>query len=377
MTAPEGSERCDVLIVGAGPAGLAAAAEAARRGLSALVVDEGPLAGGRALAQAGDDGAGLPGGQEAVRALLDEATDAGVRIRTATSVWSLSPGWHALLAPVDPSGAHALWAVEAGAVVVAVGATELPVPLPGWTLPGVLSLGAAQRLLHVHGVAAGRRVAIVGTDALAQGFARDLTAAGARVVGLAAPSADGDLPAGVGAPSGPPVSGADRVALAIAGRAQVERLRVAVAGSGASAQAAAVEEWEVDAVVLSGGQAPLTDVAHLAGCPLAYVEALGGFVPVHGPSMETSVAGLFVAGSAAGVDGREVAAAQGRLAALASARFLGSVGGSAFDAACAAARAVVQASGKRSARLWPEAAAGRQRMAELWRRVAVTGAPGQ
>jgi len=318
--------RGDVVVVGAGPAGLGAALETSRLGLRTVVIDERPAIGGRVPAQ----GAGLSGGPSGAAWLagVRAQVEAGAtRFVLGRSVWSVSPAWRVLTAPVDPTADVDPWEIEARALVLATGATEQPIPLPGWTLPGVVTAGAAQTLLRVHHVLVGSRVALVGVNATSLELARDLAAAGAEVVGIVEGS---PWPTGTADARTDPASlvadaGTLGIAVHAGGRAErVVRLGGALGLSISSGRADAPEQtWEVDAVVLCGRTVPLTDAAQLAGCPVAFVPERGAFVPLHGPSQETPVPGLFVAGAVAGIDGRDAALAQGRLAGLAGARLLG------------------------------------------------------
>ncbi len=79
----------------------------------------------------------------------------------------------------------------------------------------------------------------------------------------------------------------------------------------------------VDVVCTSGGLAPLLELLAQAGCPQVFVPQLGGYAPLHGPDMQTSLAGIWVAGCASGVEGAKVAMGQGRLAGTATARACG------------------------------------------------------
>lgn len=359
-----GSTSYDAVVVGAGPAGLMAAATLAGHGVRVVVVDEGPTPGGRVRSQADGGEAGHASGREWVRALAREASLAGARIVSGASVFSVEPSWRVLLTPVDPANVALPFALTARALVVAVGAVERARALPGWTLPGVLSLGGAETLLHVHGLRPGRRVAIVGDDPLSRRLATALMAAGASVVGVAALAAAADEPPGPGRSAAIAADAVLPVALALHGSERVTGLRVRRADGGDAL-------WAVDSVVVSAGQAPLTDVVELARAPLVYVEALGGFVPVTGPSLETAVPGLFVAGSATGVEGRAVAAAQGRLAATACAASLGAMAPTAAQGALAEARdmlAAVRAAAAATG-LWPRAEEGRRAVAAAWRRL--------
>src|SRR2546428_5533487 len=178
--------KCDVAVIGAGPAGLTAAKVLARRGFSVVVLDEYPRPGGRLLGQIYEDrrkpaaerlwdGAAIAAGLEAdVRA-------AGGVILTGRTVWDIEPGWTLHVTPGPDAK------IEARAVIVATGATERAIPIPGWTLPGVMTIGAAQVLTNVHAVAPGERVLVAGMDALSLSIVGEMVAAGVNVVGAVLP----------------------------------------------------------------------------------------------------------------------------------------------------------------------------------------------
>ena len=168
----------DLAIVGAGPAGMAAALQARNLGLSTVVLDEAPAPGGqvfRAVEAAGAD-----------RALAGEFIDAGTGLaaafraadgidyRPSTTLWHLDPD--AGLLSVLSGGATA--EIEAKRVLLATGAQERPVPIPGWTLPGVMGAGAAQILLKTAGAVPEGRVVIAGQGPLAWLLAVQLGRAG-------------------------------------------------------------------------------------------------------------------------------------------------------------------------------------------------------
>ena len=143
----------DLAVIGAGPAGLAAAARAAELGLDTILIDEQPAPGGQVyrnvegLAARPRDLERLGGGYRDGLALAQAFRASGADYRPGTAVWSIEEGAgeaRVILGLRDDAGAgwlHARWAI------LATGAMERAVPLPGWTLPGVMTVGAAQTLL--------------------------------------------------------------------------------------------------------------------------------------------------------------------------------------------------------------------------------------
>jgi len=164
--------RVDVLVVGAGPAGLAAATAAAVRGCRVVVVDQAPRPGGQIWRHR----EGEPAPKRAMTA-IDAATKAGATFAARTSVID-ADGPGRLLIDVDGHVEE----LQTSALVLATGAVERLLPFPGWTLPGVVGVGGLQALVKAGLSLAGTRVVLSGTGPLL------LPVAGAQT-GVAVPSA--------------------------------------------------------------------------------------------------------------------------------------------------------------------------------------------
>lgn len=347
----------DLIVVGAGPAGLGAAAEAAKAGLSVLVLDEFHRPGGRLLGQLHeepDTGTWFNGLEEAQK-VLDEAQGADADIRCGASVWALShvDGQWVVHASSDGKS----YELCAPRVLLATGAAEKPIPVPGWTLPGVMSIGAAQIFANVHRVKPGSRCVVVGINVLSLTIARELSLAGVDVLGIVMPPA-GPLSGDAGDPSkvmeqmselarlapsawqraggwlgrtrlgkafapklypkeglktwGIPIQ-VRKAALKIMGTKEVEAIELSAVDVDGRPTGRS-ERVDVDLVCIAGGLYPLAELASGAGCQMAHVDELGGEVPVCGEDLQTSEPGLYVAGNNTGVEGAKVALSYGRLA---------------------------------------------------------------
>jgi sarcosine oxidase subunit alpha len=369
-------ENADAVIVGAGPAGLAAAAEIARNDGTVVIIDEAPFPGGRLPAQIHKESRLFKSnkhqwsnGAERANYLVGQVLSTGVKIFCGVSVWGIFPGWYTGLAPVYPDSRKNNFpcGINSRAVIVATGAVQNPVMLPGWTLPGVITAGAAQNLINVHRILPGRQAVVVGIDPLSLAVAQLLVTVGARVQGVLLPPANGlqlgsttprtaikalgrlshlaptfrlALGSKLGAKASPiaarlfPKSGIKvdgfpvmlrRAVMAVEGEELAQQAMVASLRADGTIEPGSEESWPVDIVITSAGLSPLAELLQVANCPLVYVPDLGGWVPVHNAVLETPLDGLFVAGSVTGVEGAAVAEAQGRLAGLTAAGYLGLV----------------------------------------------------
>src|SRR5471032_1934705 len=174
--------RAGLVVVGAGPAGLAAALAASRAGADVVLLDSNPLAGGQ-IWRARQGVAAEP----VARALADLAR-AGVRVLAGTRVVMPLPDRTLLID--GPGGARRLhWA----RLILATGARERLLPFPGWTLPGVFGAGGLQALVKGGWPIAGRRVVVAGTGPLLLAAAATLRREGAQMVGLAEEAGLGSL----------------------------------------------------------------------------------------------------------------------------------------------------------------------------------------
>src|SRR6185295_13369422 len=173
----------NVLVLGGGAGGLNAAAIAARAGARVLLVDERPQSGGQYYKQplhpaghsALPDDAQFAGG----RALIAEAEAAGVVFLRGAQLWG---AFEPLELMIFDGQASRLCRPQR--LIVAAGAYERGVPFPGWTLPGVMTTGAAQTLLRSYAVLAGRRVLVAGNGPLNLQVALELARAGAEIAAV-------------------------------------------------------------------------------------------------------------------------------------------------------------------------------------------------
>src|SRR5471030_3108981 len=177
------SRAVDLLIIGAGPAGMSAALRARGLGMSVLVVDDQPAPGGqiwRAVETRANTRTGkLLGDEYAAGLPLAQAfRTSGAVYEPGTQVWQIEPGWQVYM-----SRAQQAECVQAANVLLATGAQERPAPFPGWTLSGVLTVGAAQILLKTAREVPQNPPWIAGSGPLALLYMVQLLRAGGSIAG--------------------------------------------------------------------------------------------------------------------------------------------------------------------------------------------------
>ncbi len=336
----------DAVIIGAGPAGMAAGAVMAERGARVLVLDEQAAPGGqiyrgieampaaRVAAMGADYAAGA--------ALVARFRASGAEYRPGAMVWQVVPG----------EEGHEVWFSIAGksrcvvgkSVLVAAGAMERPVPVPGWTLPGVMGAGAVQVLLKA-GIGA-ERLVIAGAGPLVLLLAAQCLALGVRPLAVL-----DTTPAGNFAAALPLLPGAVRgrglgylwKGLLLQARLRFGGVRVVrvtdVVLEGAEAVRAVsfraggqVQRIEADIVALHEGVIPAQQMTRALGCAHKWDEGQRCFRPVLDGFGNTSVHGVLVAGDGGGIGGARAAAQAGVVAGAEMLRRAGRVDGVGRDA---------------------------------------------
>jgi sarcosine oxidase subunit alpha len=283
---------CDLLVVGAGPAGLAAAAAAARSGARVVLADDQPEPGGSLLGTAEH-----LDWVEATAALLDAAPE--VRVLRRTTVVGHYDDNHLLAVErrTNHLGAEApgnvsrerVWRIRARRVVLATGAHERSTAFADNDRPGVMLAASARAHVNRHGVLPGRHAVVFTTNDSAYAAALDLAGAGVDVTAIvdtrAEPGewADRARQAGIEVLSGHAVTATE-------GDPRLTAVTVAPYGESTGRR-----EFAADLLLVSGGWNPVAHLFSQAGGKLRYDEALGAFVP------DTCRQAVEVAGSASGV----------------------------------------------------------------------------
>jgi len=324
------------VIVGAGPAGVRAAERLVEAGLSPIVIDEGVTAGGqiyrRPPAILGRSARDLYGSEAAKADSVHQAfARLGSRIthHPGTTVWNIRPG---VLHTVRDRRFAELAFRD---VILATGAMDRVIPLPGWTLPGVYSLGGAQIALKAQGAGIGQRVVFIGTGPLLWLCALQYAKAGATVMAVidTTPLATSlaalralrydprlvwrglGLMAGVHRRGIRTIQGGAEPAIARDREGTRDILRVTVRHD--SPRRGTLRSIPCDAVALGFGVKPEAQLAELAGVPFAFDQVTHAWLPQHDGTGRTAVPGVYLAGDGAGIAGADAAEVAGRRAACA------------------------------------------------------------
>lgn len=327
------AERYDVVVIGAGPAGLAAAIELSETGALTLLLDENQAVGGQIyrgieaartpdLERLGSDYAcGLT--------LADQFRQSRAFHAPRATVWDIDTtgveGGDDLRVSLSLGGSAA--SIRAGHVILATGAMERPMPFPGWTKPGVMTAGAAQIALKTAGLVPKGKVVVAGSGPLLYLLTSQLLDAGSTISAVldttprgnwlrAAPHAPGfAFSAYVGKGLKLLRSVRTRVkvtggvdGLEALGSARLDGVRIVAHGKTSTVPA--------DLLLIHNGVIPNTNFSNAIGCEHRWSEGQRAFVPVLGSLFETSIVGVSIAGDGGGIAGAAAAEVSGRIAAL-------------------------------------------------------------
>lgn len=355
-----------IVIVGAGPAGASTALALARCGVASILLDDNPQAGGQIFRPRGDGSAPLLGHDARGPALRDMLRQHTTLIdhRRGHEVVALYPG--PKLWVNAPNGAYELVAAQ---LVLATGAVEVSVPVSGWTLPGVYTLGGLQILAKASAVAPSGKTVLAGAGPLLYLVAAQLVSAGVQVT---------DVIDAAAFPSVSQIAGMARVpglflrgvgfelalrrhgvaihrrsaVVEVIGDGAVREVVVAPLGDDWTPRAEGRIRLRAEVVGMSFGLRPNTELTQLAGCEHDYDAAAGGWRVKRDAGYATSVANIHAVGDGAGIGGVDTALAEGAILGQELAKRLGKT------------NAVLDAEAKEARRQIPWLAAFRRALVE-------------
>jgi len=325
----------DLAIIGAGPAGMAAASSAIEQGCSCLVIDEQPGPGGQIYRNTGRcplQDPGILGPDYAEGEVLAAAFEnARFEYLPGTTVWHVDGD-----GVIGLSRDNRAWSVSARYILLATGAMERPCPVPGWTLPGVMAAGAAQILLKTSAMIPEGPVVLAGSGPLLFLVAWQYLNAGVEIAGFVEttpranyltalpllPRALGAidyLAKGLGYMRSLARAGVPRFAgatdLRVEGQTRVEALAFSVGGKS--------RRIACDTLLLHQGVVPNVQITRALGCEHVWDARQVCWRPRLDDWGRTDSERVYVAGDGGGIGGAAVAALQGRLAVLEICRRLG------------------------------------------------------
>ena len=318
-------KRYDLIIVGAGPSGLSAAIEAAKRGLKVVVFDENEKPGGQLFKQihkffgSKEHKAKIRGfviGEQ----LLKEADEQGVEVVLNATVIGLYQDKEIVVKTGEEIHHY-----KGDAVIIATGAAENMVTFDGWTLPGVIGAGAAQTMMNLHGVKPGQKILMLGSGNVGLVVSFQLIQCGCEVVALvdAAPKVGGyGVHAAKVARTGVPFYLSHTIVKA-EGEECVTGVTIAEVDNKFQFIPGTEKHFDVDTICLAVGLSPMSQLLKMAGCQMEDNPKRGGQVPICDESGRTSIPGIFVAGDVSGIEEASSAMIEGRMAGITASEYLG------------------------------------------------------
>lgn len=316
-------ERYDMIVIGAGPAGLSAAIEAAKNGLKPIVFDENSKPGGQLFKQihkffGSKEHKAKVRGFKIGEELLEEAEKYGVEVILNATVVGLYPEKEVTVKILDKVKHY-----KGDAILVATGASENMVNFEGWTKPGVIGAGAAQTMMNLHHIKPGKKVLMLGLGNVGLVVSYQLMQAGCEVVALAdaAPRVGGyGVHAAKIARCGVPFYLSHTIVKA-EGDDYVTGVIIGQVGPDWKVIPGTEKHFDVDTICLAVGLSPMSQLLKQAEVKMN--DTKGGHVPECNKYGETSVSGIFAAGDVSGIEEASSAMIEGRMAGAAISCYLG------------------------------------------------------
>ena len=328
----------DILVIGAGPAGLCAAIEGAKEGARVLLVDENQRVGGQLVKQthkffgSKHERAGTRG-IEIARELENELKafekNDKIKLMLDSTVIGYYEGdekkQHKFGVVKRENYESKLYEVNCKAAIFACGAMENMLPFPGNDLPGVYGAGAVQTLMNVYGVKPGKKVIMVGAGNVGLIVSYQLLQAGIDVgrVVEAAPNIGGyNVHAAKLRRCGVPIQTSHSIK-EVYGNGKVEGAVVVKLDEKWQPIKGSEEKVKCDTICLAVGLTPSARLLSQTGADLEFIPEAGGYVALHDESMQTSAKGVYVAGDSSGIEEASTAMIEGKIAGLSAAMGLG------------------------------------------------------
>ncbi len=318
-------KRYDLIIVGAGPSGLSAGIEAAKKGMQVVIFDENQKPGGQLFKQihkffgSKEHKAKIRGikiGEE----LLEQAKEAGVEVVLEATVVGLYRDKE-----ITVRTGEQITHYKGDSILVATGASENMVTFEGWTLPGVIGAGAAQTMMNLHGVKPGNKVLMLGSGNVGLVVSFQLAQCGCEVVAVvdAAPKVGGyGVHAAKVARTGVPFYLSHTIKKAH-GEDCITGVTIAEVDDKFQFIEGTEKTFEVDTICVAVGLSPMSQLLKMAGCEMEDNPKRGGQVPICTEFGETTIPGIFVAGDVSGIEEASSAMIEGRIAGIVAAKYLG------------------------------------------------------
>jgi len=328
----------DILVIGAGPAGLCAGIEAANQNAKVLIVDENQVVGGQLVKQthkffgSKQEKAGTRGieiAKELEKEVFDLQKKGKINLMLDSTVIGYyekdKKDYHKFGVVKREKYENTLYEVNCKAAVFACGAMENMLLFPGNDLPGVYGAGAVQTLMNVYGVKPGNRVLMVGAGNVGLIVSYQLLQAGIEVdrVVEAAPKIGGyNVHAAKLRRCGVPIITSCSIK-EVYGDGKVEGAVVVKLDEQWKPIKGTEEKVKCDTICLAVGLTPSTRLLFQTGVKNVFLPEAGGYVALHDDYMQTSVKGIYVAGDASAIEEASTAMVEGKIAGLAAAVSLG------------------------------------------------------
>jgi len=311
---------CDVLIIGGGPAGLAAGVEVGKAGLKALIVDEGVRFGGQLVKQThkffgNEEFYASVRGFEIAEKLLEElrAMDNVELMSESTVIGVYEDGVPILHRPSDTTTL-----LRPKRLVIATGASEKFLQFENNDLPGVYGAGAVQTLMNQFGIMPGENVLMIGSGNIGLIVSYQLMQAGVNVKAIIEASnrvGGYQVHANKVRRLGVPILLRHTIIRAL-GKEEVQGAVIAQVNDSWEVIPGTEREFVVDTICVAVGLSPSAELVSQAGGRLQFISELGGYVPVRDENMRTTASNVFVAGDVSGIEEATTAMVEGRIAGL-------------------------------------------------------------